>query len=358
MKFIFFTKTNWSESPRLRHQLCDLVVDAGHDVMFFQKPGYPFSKIKFCKNPKKEIKLFTTLQLIHHKLRIFKILHRINAYFEKIQIMKVVRNETSTSSAIIINFNYDYYFIKDIFPSNKIITIINDDSWSSALFNYQKPLLYALSSTLKISFKVFTVSLVLKKVLSTFCDSELLLPWSRDNYQKPKISSTRNTIIFWGFINDRLDFDIISNLASRLLSENIDYKLLFIGPNNCSKSSLSVFSSHSNLVLQGPTTLDDINFDTVFASIIPYKPNIKEVEATTIPNKALPLLSKGIPLVVSGMPSIIDLPFIYHLHNDTKENIALFQSIEKRFFDIQYKIKDYVNSNTSHIRRIQFLESI
>ncbi|MEO0579910.1 MAG: hypothetical protein AAFZ58_14575, partial [Pseudomonadota bacterium] len=38
MRFIFLTRTNWNEPPRIRHQLAELLVSEGHDVVFFQKP--------------------------------------------------------------------------------------------------------------------------------------------------------------------------------------------------------------------------------------------------------------------------------------------------------------------------------
>ncbi len=45
-RFIFFTKTMYDETPRIRHQLADLLTSYGHEVVFYQKPLFFFEKSK------------------------------------------------------------------------------------------------------------------------------------------------------------------------------------------------------------------------------------------------------------------------------------------------------------------------
>ena len=140
MRFIFFTKTNWDEPPRLRHQLAQLLISHNHQIIFFEKP----STLLFHKKRKvpkiNGIEFLRSRQLIHQKLRIFKFLRFLNKKFELIEIKRKLINSKTTKSDIIVNFNYDYYFLKKLFPENKIITIINDEHWASALFSYERPL--------------------------------------------------------------------------------------------------------------------------------------------------------------------------------------------------------------------------
>ena len=79
-KFIFFTKTNWDEPPRLRHQLAKLLVSHNHRVIFFEKPTtFLFDKKR--KLPIEDGIIFIrSKQLIHRLLRIFIFLRFLIKY--------------------------------------------------------------------------------------------------------------------------------------------------------------------------------------------------------------------------------------------------------------------------------------
>ena len=131
LQFIIFTKTRWLEPPRLRHQLVKLLLDAGHNVTFYEKPYYPWQRVNTVQTGINGLSLRNTKQLIHHKLRINFILGKLNEIFEIISIKQ--SSIEMTGAEVIINFNYDYYFLRKIFPGLKIITILNDDSWSKSI---------------------------------------------------------------------------------------------------------------------------------------------------------------------------------------------------------------------------------
>ena len=175
-RFLIFTKTNWDEPPRLRHQLAKLLLSDGHEIVFFEKPAYILGKRSKNKTSEKKIKFLRYRQLIHHKLRLIPLLHSLNAGFEKAQINMLRKDNQFNIKDIIINFNYEYFFLRSLFPENKIITIINDDFWSSALFQYEKPLRWALKKTCLSSDAVLTVSKPLSEQLSEFCRPHLFYP--------------------------------------------------------------------------------------------------------------------------------------------------------------------------------------
>jgi hypothetical protein len=83
MRFIFFTKTNWNEIPRFRHQLAKLLINDGHKIIFFQKPNFFFQRHILNNASKNKIKLVRHKQLIHHRLRFNSFIHNLNSWYEK-----------------------------------------------------------------------------------------------------------------------------------------------------------------------------------------------------------------------------------------------------------------------------------
>ena len=150
---IIFSKTKWQEPPRLRHQLTRLLKKNGHNIIFFEKNsfrakrGIPF----FCSQPtvrlEEGIHFYSHPELLHHQLRPFRLLRKLNEYYELKYINKILNNNNNNKQSsniqpqtsnikhqtsnikpdLIINFNYDYYFLKNIFPDTPIATVINDD---------------------------------------------------------------------------------------------------------------------------------------------------------------------------------------------------------------------------------------
>ena len=63
----FFTKTNWNEQPRMRHQLALLLRNYGHQILFFEKPNnsvfIPKGAIHRIENPFKKIVKIIEIQL-------------------------------------------------------------------------------------------------------------------------------------------------------------------------------------------------------------------------------------------------------------------------------------------------------
>ena len=43
--FVLFTNTQWTQAPRLRHQVARLLAHAGHRVTFFERPAHPWQAV-------------------------------------------------------------------------------------------------------------------------------------------------------------------------------------------------------------------------------------------------------------------------------------------------------------------------
>tara|TARA_B100000575_G_C23143104_1_gene665867 strand:- start:6907 stop:7992 length:1086 start_codon:yes stop_codon:yes gene_type:complete len=358
-KFIFFTKTDWNEPPRLRHQLARLLVSYKHKIIFFEKPTtFLFGKkIKLSKE--NGITFIRSKQLIHRLLRIFKMLTYLNTLFELRVLKNRVKNIKILKEDIIVNFNYDYYFLRSLFPENYIVTIINDDFWCRALFGYEKPLKDVLDLTCKMSDSVLAVSYPLVEQLSVYCNPQLLLPWSDLKYKRPNMEVKKYRLLFWGYINNRLNFDYIIKLANALKESDLDIVIEFIGPEE-RKIDLRYIElkKHPNIRTEGPTDIQNLNFDTVLGAFIPYVDGNKADDATTIPNKAFPMLANGLPLLITGMPHFIDEPFVFRLGEDLTQDIQLILTMNKKLPSLQTYIEKFVNTNTSDKRYQEFMSTI
>ena len=354
MRFIIFTKSNWSEAPRMRHQLALLLAEKENKVLFFEKQNYFWERKKRSYDSGfLNIELRKTRQLIHHKLRVFLLLGSLNAYYEKYQIKKI----NYSTDDIIINFNYDYYFLRDIFPENHIITIINDDHISSALLGYEKPIKKVLQKTCISSDDVLTVSYPLHDSLSLFCKPKIFFPWSDKKYIKPSYNKTRNIFLYWGYINNRIDWEFIKKIIVLCNKEIIDIQFLFVGPLQISKKIYSEISKSRYTKFLPESKLDDLPLDQIICGFIPYK-NYPDITQITLPNKSLQLLCRGLPLVITGMPYFIRRNFVIKFTDYQLNNLV--QYLKDNFYVLQKEIATFVdlhNKNNAYNNFINLLKN-
>lgn len=355
-KFIFFTKTMYSEPPRIRHQLAKLLISFGNEVVFYQKPAFFHINNKSLLNQKEltNIELKQTKQLIHHQLRLIQPISWLNSLYELFEICKSIDAVDSTD--IIVNFNYDYYFLRKIFKRNKIITIINDDFVAQSKFNQGKHVLKQLSKTVQMSDVTLTVSSSLYNQVKQFTENvDIFLPWSVQNYTTPVLDSPRKSILIWAHINERIDF----NLISFLLKNNPDFNFHLVGPVAGNTSSLvkGLQSNFSNLLVFPPTDLEQLPLNEYFVSILPYRDDILSVKAVTAANKTFQLLSKGLPLITYGMPNYLEHDAIFKA-NTYIECSDFIDIAHNKFNELQPDIKELVNSNLGYQRYQQIISII
>lgn len=348
--FIFFTNTKWSEPPRLRHQLARLLMKNGNTIYFFQSPYYLWSKRLDLYTDEKNLYLFQSLKLIHPKLQLNFIMRKIDEFFQIRSIKKQLRNINKYSDCVVINFNYNYSFLRKIFRENKIITIINDDHISKLYFN-KNNLLNMLKETCNRSDKVLTLSKPLQNTLKNFCSPEIFLPWSDVPYKYPSKISRKNTVLFWGYINYRIDWNFIIKISDVMKVNFPKFTLMFVGPVEKNANIPKEVFHKNNIKFNRSKSLSELNLENVLFFINPYKRS-DEVDMCYISNKTFQLLSYGIPVGITGMPNFIDEDFVFRLSENNLVNII--NKIKNKFFFVQPSIENFVKQNSSNKRLRQF----
>jgi glycosyltransferase involved in cell wall biosynthesis len=352
--FIIFTRTDWSEAPRLRHQVTQLLLEAGHRVHFFELPR-PVLSPEAPRAPVAGVApaFVRTTHLIHHQLRVVPPLHGINAWFVRRQIESFLRTLPS-NEVTVINFSYDYYFLRKLFPKQRIVTIINDDFEAQSRLPICGHITWALRRTCLMSDAVFAVSLPLVRRLSQWSNAVLFLPWSSMQYTAPRENiSGRTRLLFWGFIDNRLDLDMLDRVAKDLARRGPQWELLLVGPTQGRGREAAVRSMarHTNVRILDSHRLDQLPLDTILASVIPYL-TPAAMDAVTLPNKAMQLLAHGLPLLISGMPAFIEAPFVRRL--DGEESPAtVIDSCIADFNALQPTIAKFLGENTPESRLSQ-----
>src|SRR5436853_6844830 len=178
--FAFFTRTSWNEMPRIRHQLTELLTSNGHHVTFFEKANSSSAPKIISEN----LTVSTLPEVIHHQLRPLRTIGNAANIFPKNFIRK--HYSKSRLPDIIINFNYDFSFLKEIFPDIPVITFINDDFIAQAKPWMKKIITERLAETCSVSDAMLTVSNPLLKQLCLYnSNSYLFFPWAEKEYTEP-----------------------------------------------------------------------------------------------------------------------------------------------------------------------------
>ena len=351
---IIFSMTSWNEQPRLRHQVARLLANAGYRVFFFQKTSYigtnTSQKIVSAED---NIFLIRSKCLIHLQLRFGGIVNYVNNFVEKISIQENLRKLNITEFSV-INFNFDYYFIRDLFPHSRIITIINDDFVSQAKFFSGIHFKKSLQRTCRISNEVLVVSDHISRSVSNWCNPKLFYPWSDISYTPPTQSHNRNKILIWANIDKRIDFSLLGYLLTKLP----EFEFEVYG--NCATDQTtnvnSIKHANCNVRFFPPSELWNIHLDAFFCSLIPYRCDRNDILAVAVSNKTFQLMARGLPIVTSGMPNFLDHPAILKAtsYQDVADNLLF---CKENFHALQSEIEILVNNNNS-FSRFAFLSSL
>lgn len=340
----------------MRHQVTNLLRSHGGKILFFEKPfQLGKEKVSSCVTEiDPGLSIVRTGELIHHQLRVVPLLGTVNAFFEKRQIRKALRG-VGVDDAVIINFNYDYHFLRDIFPRNKILTLINDDFVAQAKFFKGAHTLRALGKTCSMSDAVLVVSYPLADQTKPWCHPHLFFPWSDVRYSRPIENQNRNSVLIWAYINQNMDFDLLIEAVKR--RKNIIFHIVGPVAENV-KSSIEKLNRFSvNFVFREASELDRLPLDQYFCSTIPYINNVKHIEAVTMSNKTLQLLARGVPIVTHGMPNFYDHPAIINT-NSIDSFMEGLDFCRERFVQLQVEIEKLVSENQANNRYEQLQQII
>lgn len=353
-EYIFFSKSNWNEAPRLRHQVAELIRKFDGRIHFFQKPSFVWQKGSHEKVSRIDgsLSLARTRQLIHHQLRVLPVLRWLNAAVEKKSI-RVSIGQSFSKNSVIINFNYDYYFLRDVFPENRIVTIINDDFVAQAKLFSGRHAKKSLEKTCRKSDLVLAVSYPLMRQVSQWCSPELFFPWADVEYRAPMPSTTRNSVLLWAHIDTRVDFDLLH----QSISKRPDVIFYLVGPQASNvRDRILQIESAANVVIVSSAKLDELPLERFFAAIIPYKNHVADIEAVTMSNKSLQLMSRGFPIVAHGMPAFYEHPAIVKTA-DLDGFLAGLDYSKENFSSLQESIKYLVSDNQPR-NRFEFLKNL
>lgn len=356
-RYLVFNKSTWNEPPRLRHQVTRMVHHYGGEVLFVQKPRFPWRKPTSGDYGVAEgaISLTRTQQLIHHQLRIWQPLARLNAAYEKRSIKNNENIHQYGKDSIILNFNYDYFFLRELFPKNKILTFINDDFVAQAKFFRGNHVKNALAATCQISDAVFVVSYPLAEQVSEWCKPILFFPWADKDYIEQEKFTDRNGVLLWAQLDRRVDFDLIQQAAK--FNPWINFHLVGPVTKDVAHRVQELEQANVNITVSGSKQLEHLPMTDFFAAIIPYKKGVKDIEAVTLSNKSLRLMAYGLPLVVHGMPYFYEHAAIYKAADLEGFNVALRASA-KNFSNLQPTIRDFVKTNQMSDRMSQIWNAV
>ena len=361
LRILVNTRTDWREPPRLRHQLARLLADAGHAVTFVQKPTCLLPSSDPCPagdSGFQGLNLLSPREGLHHQLRLLPWLHRLNARVARRDLRKRLAMLNQPWPELIINFNYDAYWLRSLFPEQPILTIINDDFEALGRLPLRRHLTWALKRTCAMSNRVLVVSEPIRQRLSRWCDPELFLPWAADPYQAPAPSSQRNVLLFWGYINERLDGAALQACLSAL--ELTGLRLRFVGPLDADGRQLQrQLGSNAVLEWRPACSIGDLDTSDCLAALIPYRLDCPGVEAIQLSNKALQLLSRGLPLITSAMPHFHRAPFVVPYGTTAQPTlIDAALELQRSFNALQPAIADFVGANGPEARLRQLFAGI
>jgi hypothetical protein len=345
--FYLFTKTVWDEPPRLRHQVAQLLAAAGHEVLFFQKPGYGREA---ATQLMPGITGVRTRYLLHAQLRILPQLATANAAVECREIRRIAREPPRIG---IVNFNFDYDFLRTLYPRARLLTIINDDFVEAARPVAREAVRRALRATARVSDGCAAVSYPLVDQLRAWTDRvSLFLPWSRGPYVQPRLQRARPDVLYWGYIGGRIDFAAVRHI----LDSGI--RIHFVGPLTPS-IQVSEMLRHPNAEYRPAASLSEIEdvLDRCCASLLAYDLNFTAMKALTASNRSFELLSRGLPLLYPALPALLESPpGVTYRCQSPQAYVEAIRSAQAAFDAVQPSIEQYLEAHTAARRYRQLME--
>lgn len=353
MDFVLVTHTRWSEAPRIRHQVARLMRDAGHRVLFVERADSAWNGLQSLPvEVEQNIWVARPTQLMHHQIRVLPWMHVIEGYYAGIQIRALVLAWGASIDATIINFTHDGWFLKRALPRSRLVTLINDDFEAQSRLPFRSHITWTLERTCRESDQVFAVSVPLQKKLSRWADTQLFLPWATVPYRAPiSTAATRDTLLFWGYVDNAIDLDLVKALAAELAASRPNLTIQFVGPTQTKYAReriIQTLQPFSNISIAGPTALDDLPLGRTLAALLPYRRS-DAVDAVTLANKSMQLLARGLPLLISGMPAFIQREFVVRLDGPGGYTAAV-AACETDFDNLQPAIRSFCDENAPNSR--------
>lgn len=353
------TNSRWEEPPRIRHQVARLLLDHGVRVAFFERPSMAWVR-QPCpiREVTKDLAIVQTKCLLHAQLRVVPPLAAANAAFSR-WVLRARRDSLGWSKdAIIVNFMHDGAFLRDVFPRQRLITLIHDDFEAQSHFPWFRHVTRALRATCEVSDQVLAVSTPLVARLKQWSPCELFLPWSVREYRAPSAAvGSRKVLLFWGSVDTAIDVDVVRQLSAECVRRGSDWKVLFVGPTERSdrrRRMTTMLKQFPQVEIHPAAPLDDLPIDSILAAVIPYG-GAPHTKAITLANKSMQLLACGLPLLISGMPAFLRQPFILRIGEDGEVRDC-FDQVMDQFAEWQPLVRAFVESQrpSDRLRQLGF----
>jgi len=334
-----------------------MLLDNGHEIHFFQKRK--LGRRARTEKLSDRLTIHTGSHLLHHQLKIFPFLNAIDAAYLK----RIIRNQIDVrDDDVILNFCYDFYFLRDLYSGNTMIHIVNDDYVSAAIRPHKrsaKKLLHisaeAADHNLVTSYANLQTSYSIRDQIDRKNAAvSLFLPWARHRYEKPLARAAREEILYWGFINDRIDREKVIAIMDAGL------KINFVGMVTRSRVTDQILG-HVNAVYRGIHPLEDIPdvVERCACALMAYDKSYPYNSSLTMGNRGFELLSFGLPLLFCDLPHLLPAPegVIYRceLVEDYRTSFAKAQKI---FDQIQPTIEAFLAEHYVESRYAMLLDTV
>jgi hypothetical protein len=156
----------------------------------------------------------------------------------------------------------------------------------------------------------------------------------------------RDSVLFWGFIDNALDLGMIERMARSLRARSACGEVLLVGPTQTrgARARISVaLAAIPNLRIMDPKPLSELPLERMFAALLPYRRN-KATDAVTLANKSMRMLACGLPLLITGMPNFLRREFIVRADEECDPARAL-ERCRLGFLRWQPAIRDFCAEN-------------
>ena len=346
-KAFVFSKTNWSEPPRIRHDFVSLLIDLGFMVWFFEKPIFMhFGKqgIRVQDN----LVLCSQTELLHHQVRFLPALTWLNKVYQC-----HFNNWRQAAPDLLVNFNYDYYWLKNEFGDTPLMTVINDDFIGRAKPWMKREARRVFERTVSVSDICLAVSLpVLDQCKRYNTNSHLFLPWIEVDREIRLKHRQGTRVLYWGFINNRIDWKIIDCL----LGEGVEVDM--IGPIE-KKATQKVLLEYTRkgLRYRAAMSYDELKSEAenYYAAILAYRLDLPENRAISASNRFFKILAMGIPIVVARLPYLVDSPNdIVYTYIDCDECLNALAIIRKKS-GLEKRFESFISNHTDLHRRNELI---
>lgn len=338
-KVLIFSKTRWSECPKLMHQFANLLKENGYKVILFENPSLRFW---FSIYKQEDILFIRYFELIHHRLRFFKSLIELNVKVCKFFIRKALK-KLNNQNASVVNLNYDYYFSKDLLDAN-INTIIAEnfvDKLKDGCVKTQTA--KQLGKTSQNSTINLAVSYPIKKQLEQLVDNtELFFLWAEEAYKNPENGKRRNVVLFFGYINYRIDWPLVLEM----IKEGVKFRFIGSIEKSVKSKYLSKARESKNVEVLGPMDIGDIDFSDICCSILPWDTSFEGIQAITINNKCCNLLAHGLPQLYADLPHLLNADYrVISRCKTAQEFIERVNYFSDNFEDCQQPIREFLENH-------------